>query len=205
VGRDASAADIKKAYRRLAIACHPDRNREDPDATAKFQALQRVYEVLSDDEQRRTYDACGGFMYGDDTDSAAFAGMEFAELRTYFKGMYRKVDEAEIARFEQEYRGGSEEAEDLAAFYKKFDGDVSRLVDYVPYAEEDDLPRFILTLSKMVHSQELPMLPAFASHMLSEAQVRARPSIPPPPRDQRGMEGLVAALSANRCFSPTWP
>lgn len=202
MGRDASSADIKKAYRRLAIACHPDRNREDPDATAKFQVLQRVYEVLSDEEQRRTYDSYGGFMHGDGADSAAFEGMGFAELRTYFKGMYRKVDEAEIARFEQEYRGGSEEATDLAAMYNKFEGDVSRLVDYIPYAEDDDLPRFILTLSRMVHSRELPMFSAFATHRLTESQVRACPSIPPPTRDNRGMEGLVAALTANRC-APT--
>lgn len=45
VERGATAGEIKKSYRRLAIACHPDRNRDDPGATEKFQALQRVYEV----------------------------------------------------------------------------------------------------------------------------------------------------------------
>lgn len=59
VSRDASLNDIKKAYRKLAVVRHPDKNPDDPDAASKFQDLSAAYEVLSDDEKRQKYDECG--------------------------------------------------------------------------------------------------------------------------------------------------
>jgi DnaJ-class molecular chaperone len=51
----ANIADIKKAFRQLAAAYHPDRN-SDPDAPARFRAVQQAYEVLSDETKRQAYD-----------------------------------------------------------------------------------------------------------------------------------------------------
>ena len=59
VGRDASEAEIKKAFRRLARELHPDVNSHDPEAEEKFKQAAEAYEVLSDPERRRTYDAFG--------------------------------------------------------------------------------------------------------------------------------------------------
>jgi molecular chaperone DnaJ len=59
VARDASDAEIKKAFRALARELHPDVNDHDPDAEEKFKAAAEAYEVLSDAERRRTYDAYG--------------------------------------------------------------------------------------------------------------------------------------------------
>src|SRR3954469_25712643 len=59
VSRDADEAAIKKSFRRLARELHPDVNDHDPEAEAKFKAAAEAYEVLSDDERRRTYDAYG--------------------------------------------------------------------------------------------------------------------------------------------------
>jgi molecular chaperone DnaJ len=59
VGRDASETEIKKAFRGLARELHPDVNDHDPDAEEKFKAAAEAYEVLSDAERRRTYDAYG--------------------------------------------------------------------------------------------------------------------------------------------------
>jgi molecular chaperone DnaJ len=59
VGREASETEIKKAFRGLARELHPDVNDHDPGAEEKFKAAAEAYEVLSDAERRRTYDAYG--------------------------------------------------------------------------------------------------------------------------------------------------
>ena len=60
VSRDASEADLKKAYRRLAMKHHPDRNTEDSDAAeAKFKEAKEAHEVLSDANKRAAYDQYG--------------------------------------------------------------------------------------------------------------------------------------------------
>src|SRR5688572_15508559 len=58
VGRDATADEVKRAFRRLAMEYHPDRNSE-PGAEAKFKEINEAYEVLSDQERRATYDRFG--------------------------------------------------------------------------------------------------------------------------------------------------
>ena len=59
VGRAAGDTEIKKAFRRLARELHPDTNTEDPDAEDKFKEAAEAYEVLSDADRRRQYDAYG--------------------------------------------------------------------------------------------------------------------------------------------------
>jgi molecular chaperone DnaJ len=59
VDKKASADDIKRAYRRLAIKYHPDKNPGDKDAEAKFKECAEAYEVLSDSDKRTRYDQYG--------------------------------------------------------------------------------------------------------------------------------------------------
>jgi DnaJ-class molecular chaperone len=59
VERGASEVEVKKAFRRLARELHPDVNDHDPAAEEKFKAAAEAYEVLSDPERRRVYDAYG--------------------------------------------------------------------------------------------------------------------------------------------------
>src|SRR5256714_3050976 len=59
VQRDASEADIKKAYRKLAMECHPDRNNGDKSSEEKFKLVSEAYEVLRDPDKRAAYDRYG--------------------------------------------------------------------------------------------------------------------------------------------------
>jgi molecular chaperone DnaJ len=91
VGRDASAEQIKKAFRTLARKYHPDLNKES-DAEAKFKELNEAYEVLSDSDKRAVYDrfghaglggAAGGF---DPFAGAGFGGDIFSTIFDAFVG-----------------------------------------------------------------------------------------------------------------------
>lgn len=59
VEREASKDDLKKAYRKLALQCHPDRNPGDKDAERRFKDINEAYEVLRDDQKRAAYDRFG--------------------------------------------------------------------------------------------------------------------------------------------------
>ncbi|KAI8907144.1 X-domain of DnaJ-containing-domain-containing protein [Gorgonomyces haynaldii] len=59
VASDATPADIKKAYRTKAIALHPDKNPNDPEASQRFQSLGEAYQVLSNPQLRASYDLNG--------------------------------------------------------------------------------------------------------------------------------------------------
>ena len=59
VDRNATKDEIKKAYRKLAVKYHPDRNPDDKDAEEKFKEATEAYEILGDDQRRRMYDQFG--------------------------------------------------------------------------------------------------------------------------------------------------
>ena len=59
VGRNATADEIKRAYRKRAMQYHPDRNPDNPEAETKFKQCAEAYEVLSDQEKRSRYDQYG--------------------------------------------------------------------------------------------------------------------------------------------------
>ncbi len=59
VNKDASAEDIKKSYRKLAMKYHPDRNPDNPKAEDQFKEAKEAYEILSDDQKRAAYDQYG--------------------------------------------------------------------------------------------------------------------------------------------------
>ena len=59
VSKNASADDLKKAYRKLAMKYHPDRNQGDAEAEKKFKELNEAYEILKDDQKRSAYDRYG--------------------------------------------------------------------------------------------------------------------------------------------------
>ncbi len=85
VSENASADEIKRAYRKLARKYHPDINK-DPEAEEKFKEINAAYEVLSDPERKKQYDQFGDQMFG---------GQDF---RDFARGQGANVDLDEILR-----------------------------------------------------------------------------------------------------------
>lgn len=97
VNKDASADEIKKAYRTLAKKYHPDLNKE-PGAEQKFKEIQEAYDVLSDDQKRKTYDQFGSAAFDGSAGGAGFNGFNG------FQGSFQDFDMDDI--FSQIFGGG---------------------------------------------------------------------------------------------------
>src|SRR5205085_1425724 len=78
VGKNASEAEIKKAYRKLARKYHPDQNAGDKQAEERFKEISQAHDVLSDPEKRKAYDRgsgpLGGFGMPGGFDPGSFSG-----------------------------------------------------------------------------------------------------------------------------------
>ena len=89
VERSASEGDIKKAYRKLALELHPDRNPDDPEAEERFKEASEAFQVLSDQQKRATYDR-----FGHEGLSGAGAGPGFTDVQDIFSqfgDIFRRV------------------------------------------------------------------------------------------------------------------
>ncbi len=89
VSQSAEAADIKKAYRRLAMKFHPDRNPDDSEADAKFKEATEAYEVLQDPEKREAYDRFGHA--GVDPNGAGMGGFGSGGLGDIFGDVFGDI------------------------------------------------------------------------------------------------------------------
>ncbi len=98
VSSDASANEIKKAYRRLARKYHPDINK-DPGAEEKFKEINAAYEILSDEKKRKQYDQFGDSMFGNQNFHDFAQGHGGADLDEILRNIFG-------GGFSQSSRGG---------------------------------------------------------------------------------------------------
>ena len=80
LNRDASDDEIKKAYRKLAMKHHPDRNPDNPKAEEHFKEAKEAYEVLSDAQKRAAYDQYGHAAAESGMGGAGAAGFDFSDI-----------------------------------------------------------------------------------------------------------------------------
>lgn len=89
VNRDASEEDIKKAYRKLAMKFHPDRNPDNKDAEDKFKEAKEAYEILSDAQKRQAYDQFGHA--GVDPNAGGFGGGGAGNFSDAFGDIFSEI------------------------------------------------------------------------------------------------------------------
>jgi DnaJ-class molecular chaperone len=115
VGRDASAADIQKAYRKLARKYHPDLNPDDKTAKAKFQEVQRAFDVLNDPSKRELYDR-----YGSSFESMGGGGARGAGGGWSTWGAGPGTEEIDISQLFGERFGGGDPTGTFADIFSQF-------------------------------------------------------------------------------------
>ena len=91
VNRDASDEDIKKAYRKLAMKWHPDRNPENPKAEEHFKEAKQAYEILSDSKKRSAYDQFGHAGVDPSSMAGAGAGAVFSGFGDVFSDIFGEI------------------------------------------------------------------------------------------------------------------
>ncbi|MDD9936908.1 MAG: molecular chaperone DnaJ [Myxococcales bacterium] len=112
VERSASEGDIKKAYRKLALELHPDRNPDDPEAEERFKEASEAFQVLSDQQKRATYDR-----FGHEGLSGAGAGPGFTDVQDIFSQFGDIFSDffGGAGGFGRRRRGGPQRGADLRA------------------------------------------------------------------------------------------
>ncbi|HLF44868.1 MAG TPA: J domain-containing protein [Chitinophagaceae bacterium] len=117
IDKNATDADIKKAYRKLARKLHPDLNPNDKDAQQKFQQINEANEVLSDPEKRKKYDQYGkNWQHADQFEqqrksqrqsqnAGQFSKAEGQDFSSFFESLFGQSNRSQQARFRgQDYQ-----------------------------------------------------------------------------------------------------
>ncbi|RWR72687.1 chaperone protein dnaJ 6 [Cinnamomum micranthum f. kanehirae] len=195
VERTASQQEIKKAYYKLALRLHPDKNPGDEEAKEKFQLLQKVISILGDEEKRALYDQTGC------VDDADLAGEVAQNLQEFFRSVYKKVTEADIEEFAANYRGSDSETKDLKDLYQKFKGNMNRLFCSMLCSEPKlDSHRFKDIINEAIAAGELKETKAYRkwAKQISQMEPPTNPLKRRVKSNKQSDTDLVAVISQRR-------
>lgn len=129
---------------------HPDKAGSDPISTKKFQALSFVHSVLSDKTKRAEYDRTGSFMGLDD--DSAMDSESFDAWQQYWRSMFPVVTEEQIETVLSEYRGSTDEKNDVLKWYVQCEGDMDEMLDSIIGAREEDVDRYVAIVQQALQS-----------------------------------------------------
>lgn len=120
----ASIAEIKKAYRKKALTCHPDKNPDNPRAAELFQELSRVLEILTDTKSRAAYDQ-------------AIAARKQAKERIRQFDAKRKKFKEDLEAREEAYKRSFDHAPESKSNEEQQKAEIKRLQDWYKQMEEE--------------------------------------------------------------------
>ncbi|CAM44223.1 putative chaperone protein DNAj [Leishmania braziliensis MHOM/BR/75/M2904] len=169
VSMKSTVEDVTRAYRRLALKYHPDRN---PDGVEAFKEISNAYAVLSDPERRAMYDLTG--VVSDSADALQGLSDEAA----------RQQRSAELAdqvhNFFSTYAGSEEEREDVILGYEKCKGDFNKMVrQYLLFDNgiESEVQRLYRLVSGLIKRGKLSSTPAWESTSTPKSLLRLEKSM----------------------------
>lgn len=113
---DSDTGTITRAYRRLALQYHPDRNQGDAACAEEFKKISEAYSILSDETQRRIYDRTGQLPSGSSRDGEVSAAQRSVEVKD------------QLEDFFAQYRGSDEEKEDFIKQFQATKGDFKKMI-----------------------------------------------------------------------------
>ncbi|XP_061088291.1 dnaJ homolog subfamily C member 9 [Conger conger] len=168
VVKGASEADVRRGYYKVSLLVHPDRAPDDQHATEKFQALGKVYAVLSDKEQRAVYDEQG--TVDEECDSLG----QDRNWEEYWRLLFPKITLEDILQFERKYKGTDEESEDVRRLYVQFEGDMDLILASALCCSQEDEPRIASIIQDGIDSGELTPYRAFTHESKQKKSARKR-------------------------------
>jgi DnaJ family protein C protein 9 len=147
---EATAAQLRKAYYRKSLKCHPDKVAGKQD---EFQALTVAYNILKDENSRKEYDDSGELVDADDGENAN----SFDDMKNYFSSIFGQVTMSKIDQFAEKYKCSEEEESDVLKYYQQFKGHVGKMLQNVMLSTERDAERWIEDyLTPAIESGEVP-------------------------------------------------
>ncbi|KAI7257309.1 hypothetical protein D0864_05061 [Hortaea werneckii] len=170
LSKDATADQIKSAYRKAALKHHPDKASEDQkqEAHTKFQEVAFAYAVLSDERRRRRYDTTGNTSESLDLEDDDF------DWSTFFREQFENVvTEETINAFSKSYKGREEERGHVLEMYTKHKGAMTKVYEEVMLSDMlEDEDRFRGIIDKAIADGEVEEYPKYANE--TEAQRKKR-------------------------------
>jgi DnaJ family protein C protein 9 len=146
-GKNSTVAQIKKAFHRLALKHHPDKQPEQTtESTAYFLQLSKAYQILSNAQTRAYYDLTGK-IEGEECENTC-------NWNAFFQPECR-VTASAIEDLKREYCNSAEEESDLLGFYCEFKGNVTKILECLMFSDAACLPRYREIVSKAVEAGQV--------------------------------------------------
>lgn len=166
ISKDAKDKDIKKAYHKLSLLCHPDRVPESQkvESTEKFKVLSKIYQVLTDPQRRGLYDEQG--IIDDDDEGKTASWMEL------WQKLFKPLTEEDISNFEKDYINSDLEKRDIKMAYLGGKGCINYMMNHVPFMGVEDEPRIKEIVATMIESNEVPEYKIFTEEPTAKRNKR---------------------------------
>ncbi|CAH0474820.1 unnamed protein product [Peronospora belbahrii] len=170
VTRSATEKEITRAYHKLALKYHPDKQRGNEasciEAKGKFQAVSAIHSILSNKDARAVYDESGTIVSDDqDVKSASFH-----MWTQYFARIFPKVSKEDIKTFEKQYRHSEEERHDVMSAYTKYKGEMPKILDTIMLSTDDDEARFAEMIQEAIEIEEIKLFPTWRKYVKEQSK-----------------------------------